>query len=115
MQNSPFSPYVGLLVVYLRATGSFSLKDRRRIVRSLLDRARDRWNVSAVDMGPDNEKTDIVLAFSAVGTDRLTVDERLSAVHSFLCREEEFGTFELASSRREDFLAGEGASDGGFV
>lgn len=90
-----------MLVVHLRVICSTSLKDRRKVARSLLDRIRNKWDVSAADLGPDNDKTDIVLAFSAVGTSVSMVEERLRAVRSFLCGEEEFGDFELVDFQQE--------------
>ena len=90
-----------MLVVHLRATFSLSLKNRRKIVRSLLDRIRNRWNVSAMDMGPDNERVDIVLAFSAVGASCSMVEERLNSVRGFLYGEEELGEFEILNCRQE--------------
>ena len=100
-KNALYEPCVGVLVVYLKVVHSLSLKDRRRVVRSLLDRMRGKWNVSAEDMGPDNEKTDVVLAITAVGKELVTVEERLAAVCSFLRGGEESGEFYLVDSRQE--------------
>ena len=100
-KNELYEPCVGVLIVYLKIVHSSSLKDRRRVVRSLLDRMRARWNVSAEDMGPDNEKTDVVLAVSAVGKELAAVEERLAAVYSFLCGEEESGEYYMVDSRQE--------------
>lgn len=97
----PVSPYTGVLFVHLRAAYSTSLKDRRRIVRSLLDRIRNKWDVSATDLGPDNDRNDIFLAFAAVGTSVAMANERLEAVYSFICRQEEYGDFDLLDSRQE--------------
>ena len=100
-KNALYDPCAGVWVIYLKIAHSFSLKDRRRVVRSLLDRIRNRWNVSAEDMGPDNERTDVVLAIAAVGKEIAAVEERLAAVRSFLRGEEESGEFYLVDSRQE--------------
>lgn len=101
LPDLPVSPYTGVLFVHLRAEYSTSLKDRRRIVRSLLDRIRDKWDVSAADLGPDNDRSEIFLAFSAVGTSVSMVNERMEAVYSFICRQEEYGDFDLLDHRQE--------------
>lgn len=101
MTGKLITPYVGVLTVHLRLTFSASLKDRRKVVRSLLDRIRNRWDVSAMDMGPDNDWVNAVLAFSAVGTSRSMADERLGSVRDFLYGEEEYGEFEVLDSRQE--------------
>ena len=100
-KNALCEPWTGVLIIYLQIVHSSSLKDRRKVVRSLLDRIRDRWNVSAEDMGPDNEKTDVLLAVAAVGKGLAEIEEHLAAVHSFLRGAEEFGEFYLVDSRQE--------------
>jgi len=100
-KNALYDSWAGLLVVHLKVVCSSSLKDRRRVVRSLLDRIRGRWNVSAEDMGPDNEKTDVILAFSTVGREVAAIVERWEAVRSFIRGEEEFGEFDLVDFRQE--------------
>lgn len=42
---------VGTLELHLRLEGCFSLKDKRRILRSLLERARRDFHVSAAEVG----------------------------------------------------------------
>ena len=44
---------VGLLSVDLFISDAVTLKDRRRVVRSLLDRLASRHNVAVADLGPD--------------------------------------------------------------
>ena len=92
-------PCVNILTVRIRIEASSSLKDRRRVVRSLLDKIRNRWDVSAMDMGPDNDRSFAVLGFSAIGTSRSMADERLSAVLGFLEDAEGSGTFEVGEIR----------------
>lgn len=45
---------VGLLTVELRIPASHSLKDKRRVLRSLLDRIRDKFNVAIAETA-DND------------------------------------------------------------
>ena len=81
--------------------GSRSVKDRRKVVKSLLDRIRGRWNVSAMDLGPDGAWSEAVLAFSAAASAPSMAEERLEAVFSFLCGEEESGEFTINEHCRE--------------
>ncbi|NLM72269.1 MAG: DUF503 domain-containing protein [Synergistaceae bacterium] len=89
------APCGGILFASLQALGSRSIKDRRRVVRSLLDRIRRRWNVSASDLGPDGSWSRIDLAVSAVAPEIFMVEERLQAVLSFLFNEERTGEFSI--------------------
>lgn len=44
---------IGLLTVDLFVSDAVTLKDRRRVVKSLLDRLVNRYNVAVADLGPD--------------------------------------------------------------
>lgn len=55
---------IGLLSVDLFISDALSLKDRRRVVKSLLDRLATRHNVAVADLGPDRANQ----AFIAVTT-----------------------------------------------
>ena len=101
MTNWAVGLFVGVLCADLKIFESGSLKDRRRIVRSLIDRVRTRWNVSAMDLGPDGSRTRVLLAISAVATSVSMATERLDAVLSFLQRVEEEGEFSIIDHWRE--------------
>ena len=94
-------PFVALLVIHLRIYASRSVKDRRRVVRSLLDRIRRRWNVSAMDLGPDGSLSEVELAVSAVADSERMAHQRLNAVFSFVSSEEESGEFMIFRHCRE--------------
>ena len=73
------NPVVGLLVVDLFISDALTLKDRRRVVKSLLDRLAHRHNVSVADMGPDGRPHNATLAVSAVANDHVHVERVLHA------------------------------------
>ena len=100
-RDTPPAPCLGILFASLQALGSRSIKDRRRVVRSLLDRIRRRWNVSVSDLGPDGSWSKIYLAVSAVAPEISMAEERLKAVLSFLMNEEETGEFLIIQNWHE--------------
>ena len=57
---------VGLLVLELHLVGCGSLKDKRRIVRSLLDRSRARHNVAGAEVDHQDLQQRSQVAFAAV-------------------------------------------------
>lgn len=93
--------FVGAFCAELEIFESGGVKDRRRIVRSLIERVRARWNVSVMDLGPDGSRREIVLAASAAGSTVSMVTERFDSVLSFLQREEEHGEFTVNHHWRE--------------
>lgn len=78
------SPYIGLLVIILEISWSRSLKDRRQVVRSVLERVNHRWNVSSMDLGPANSRTRVFLGFCALGTSSEMVQQRLDAIAGYV-------------------------------
>ena len=101
MKGRPLTPCAGMLLTWIRISGSRSMKDRRRVIQSLLEKIRGRWNVSAVDIGPDGSWTEANLAFSAAASALSMAEERLEAVYSFLTRMEETGEFTIIGRWRE--------------
>ncbi|MFW5866461.1 MAG: DUF503 domain-containing protein [Armatimonadota bacterium] len=69
---------VGLLTVDLFVCDAMSLKDRRRVVKSLLDRLANRHNVAVADLGPDRPNQ-AVLAVTTVANDEAHVHRVLDA------------------------------------
>jgi len=69
--------YLGLLEIAIRIPSADSLKAKRRIVRSLKDRIRSRFNVSLAETdGMDNRnRADLAAAVVAASTHQ--VDETL--------------------------------------
>jgi uncharacterized protein YlxP (DUF503 family) len=64
---------VGTLRLEVLIPNSRSLKDKRRVVRSLLDRLRHRFRVAAAEVGDNDVHNHAVLGFAAVSNDvRLT-------------------------------------------
>ena len=71
---------VGLLTVQLSVTDAMTLKDKRQVVRSLLDRTADRFNVAVAEVGRLDSPRRAELAFACVGNDGGHVREMLGSV-----------------------------------
>lgn len=71
---------VGTLEIELLIAESHSLKARRRVVKSLKDRIRARFNVSVADVGDQDVWQGVTLAVAVVANDRRFVNEVLSKV-----------------------------------
>jgi uncharacterized protein YlxP (DUF503 family) len=75
---------VGTLKVALMLHDNRSLKGKRKVVRSIIDRAKNKFNVSVAEVGSNDLWQRIELGFSAVANDRRHVDASLANVMSFL-------------------------------
>ena len=71
---------VGFLTVHLCITDGMTLKDKRQVVRSVLNRTRERFNVAAAEVGCLDTPRRAELAFTAVSNDGRHVREALDAV-----------------------------------
>jgi uncharacterized protein YlxP (DUF503 family) len=78
---------VGTLEIVLLIRESHSLKARRRVVRSLVDRIRSRFGVAVADVSEEGLWQQAVLGVAAVSNDGRHVDEVLSKVLRFVASE----------------------------
>ena len=75
---------VGTLRVDFHLTDNRSLKGKRKVVRSMVDKVKSRFNVSVAEVGANDKWQKIELGISAVGNDRRHVDSSLNHVLGFL-------------------------------
>ncbi len=71
---------VGALRVTLRLPESASLKDKRQVVKSVLDRVRQRFNVAAAEIDDNDAWQIATLGFCCVSNSDRHADEILSNV-----------------------------------
>ena len=57
---------------------SRSLKDKRRVIRSIKDRLRNQFNVSVAEVGEQDDRQRAVLGLAMAGSDRRYVEGALS-------------------------------------
>ena len=72
------------LEVHIRLAHSGSLKDKRQVVRSLLDGSRARFGVAAAEVGRLGSHRDASLGFAAVSGSAGHAEEVISSVESFV-------------------------------
>ena len=70
------------IVFYLR--DNHSLKGKRKIVKSMVDKVKHKFNVAVAEVGSNEKWQKIELGISAVGNDRRHVDTSLSNIFTFL-------------------------------
>ncbi len=75
---------VGTLKIEFRLVDNRSLKGKRKVVRSMVDKVKSRFNVSVAETGANDKWQKIELGVSAVGNDRRHIDSSLNHVLDFL-------------------------------
>ncbi len=78
---------VGVLRVELRLPGARSLKDKRRVVQSLLDRARREYRVAAAEVDRQENWRRATLGFACVSAATDHASQILSRVAGLIERE----------------------------
>ena len=75
---------VGVCQISLSLPGVTSLKAKRSIVRKVLDRTANRFNVSAAEVGHQDSHRHAVLGFAVVSGDRRHANAMLDSIASFV-------------------------------
>lgn len=89
---------VGLLTLDLRIGEAASLKDKRRVLKSLLDKIKARYNVSVAEVGKQDTWQLSTVGVAFVSNDPSHVHQTLSAVIRFV---EGTGTVEIVNVQTE--------------
>lgn len=74
---------IGLLQLKLRISASRSLKDRRRALKSLKERIRNRFNCSVAEVGEKNNWQHARLAICVVSDDSHHANSQLDEIARF--------------------------------
>lgn len=93
---------VGLLTVQIHLHAVFSLKEKRRIVKSLIERLRSRFNASVAEIAAQDSKQLAVIGISVVTNDGSHLDEQLDKIVSFILNDARFVTGRI---QRETFTS----------
>jgi len=75
---------VGSLKIIFFLHDNRSLKGKRKVVRSMVDKVKARFNVAISEVGSNDKWQKIELGISTVGNDRRHIDSSLNHVLKFL-------------------------------
>ncbi len=89
---------IGLVEARLRIMDARSLKDKRRVVRSLKDRVLHRMNVSVAEVGDQDLWQTAALAFVTVAAEQTLVQERLAAISAMLQSDPRYTLLDLRTA-----------------
>jgi uncharacterized protein YlxP (DUF503 family) len=78
------APHVLVLTVDLHVPASHSLKDKRAVVKTMLEGARRRFQVSAAETDHQDKWQRAELAFAAVSSSLAQVSEVVESVERFV-------------------------------
>lgn len=71
---------IGLGFIVLRIPGNFSLKGKRKIVKSVVGKIRNTFNASAAEISNNDALQRVEIGFALVGNDRRYINSKLDKV-----------------------------------
>ena len=75
---------VGTLQIAIYLHDNRSLKGKRKIVKSMVDKVKHRFNVAIAEVGSNDKWQKIELGITTVGNDRRHIDSSLNHIIQFL-------------------------------
>lgn len=75
---------IGILAIRLYLPEARSLKDRRRILKSLKDKLRNNFNVSIAQLDSDDKWQTAICGIAIIGNDQRYLNSLLSNILSFI-------------------------------
>jgi uncharacterized protein YlxP (DUF503 family) len=75
---------LGVCTIQLRFPENHSLKDKRRVLKSLITRVRNKYNVAIAEMGDQDLWQLAVIGVAYLSNDAQQVDQVLSKVAEFI-------------------------------
>jgi uncharacterized protein len=75
---------VGTLEIYLELGGVHSLKEKRGVIKGLLQRIRQQFEVSAAEVAEQDRLCFAGLGFSVVGNDASVLQSRLQKIVNYI-------------------------------
>jgi hypothetical protein len=83
---------IGSCQIGISIPESFSLKDKRRIMNSIKQRLKNRFNISVIELNPDIAWNHGQIGFACAGEDEKMVNRLIDQVVRFV---EEDGRYEI--------------------
>ena len=96
---------VGTLRVSLRLHGNQSLKEKRKVVKSLIEKSRHRFNVSVAEVADQDLHQRAVIGVAVVGSDGRVLNSLLDRMVDFM---ESLGQAEIMDTEMEILSLGNG-------
>ena len=91
---------VGTMIIELHLHDNRSLKGKRKVVKSVVGKVKNKFNVTIAEIGSNDKWQKIELGVGIVGNDRRHIDSSLNNVLAFV---ESMYLAEIVDSRTEIF------------
>lgn len=92
---------IGVLKVFLRLDSIFSIKEKRSIIRSIVDKTRIKFKVSIAEVDQHDVWRSAVLGISLVSNNKKIVEKSINSIINYI---EEDGRAEIIDYQKENLF-----------
>ena len=89
---------VGIGMINFRLHGTRSLKEKRKIVKSIISRLKNNFNASVVEVGSNDIYQRAIIGFALAGNDRLVINSKIDKMFNLA---DEMGLAEIVDTKME--------------
>ncbi|MEW6670403.1 MAG: DUF503 domain-containing protein [Thermodesulfobacteriota bacterium] len=89
---------VGFGIIRFRLHDCHSLKEKRRVIKAIVSRLRNAFNVSVAEVGSNDVHQSAEIGFALVGNDRMLINSKIDKLFNFV---EELGLAEVVDTEME--------------
>ena len=89
---------IGICTCKIYIFNANSLKSKRSVVKSIIEKSKNRFNISIAEVGENDKWQKSIIAFSTISNDQRLVEETIEKVINFF---DSYSEFEIINIKRE--------------
>ncbi|MFR3064399.1 DUF503 domain-containing protein [Peptoniphilus sp.] len=89
---------IGICTCEIFIFNANSLKSKRSIVKSIIEKSKNRFNISIAEVGENDKWQKSIIAFSTISNDQKIVEETIEKVINFF---DSYSEIEIIKIKRE--------------
>ena len=89
---------IGICICEIFIFNANSLKSKRSVVKSIIEKSKNRFNISIAEVGENDKWQKSIIAFSTISNDQTIVEETIEKVINFF---DSYSEIEIININRE--------------
>lgn len=89
---------IGICTCEIYIFNANSLKSKRSVVKSIIEKSKNRFNISIAEVGENDKWQKSIIAFSTISNDQRLVEETIEKVINFF---DSYSEIEIMNIKRE--------------
>lgn len=89
---------IGICTCEIFIFNADSLKSKRSVVKSIIEKSKNRFNISIAEVGDNDKWQKSIIAFSTISNEQKVVEETMDKVINFF---DSYSEIEIISIKRE--------------